>query len=417
MSQNEIRRKILLSSYAARPGAGSELGIGWNTIVGLSKRHEVWAMVAEEFRPEIEKSIQQTPIPNVHWVFYDFTRLFMSRRDNELIRRLHYYLWQQRAYEAAKPLVDQIGFDASVHVTYGSYWRPSFLARLPIPFLWGPMGGAENTPLHWYRYLDVKTLIWESQKLLFEKFAFYLDPSVRSTAQKARMALVGTRTTGDRVRQLGARDVRIMPQARLPLHEIEALGKLPPKTPSEEVIFFSSGRIIGWKGIQFAVRAFARMLKDYPDAKYWHVGDGTLAGEIRALAGEFGISDKFQIFEGKTRKENFEYMAQADVFVFPCLHDEPGVAVLEAMSAAKPLVFLRGRPYTPNAEKYGFIARYDTMEHAVEDMAAAMLRLARDPELRRQMGEAGREEVRAHMSFESSLDKLSELFDEVAPAR
>lgn len=417
MTQNETRRKILLSCYAARPGAGSELGMGWNTIVGLSKTHEVWAIVAEEFRPEIEQYIQKTPLPNVHWVFYDFTRLFMNRRENELIRRLHYYLWQHRAYEVAKPLADQIGFDFSVHVTYGSYWRPSFLARLPIPFIWGPMGGAENTPIHWYRYLDKKTLLWESQKEIIERISSTLDPSVHFTARKARVALVTTKSTEQRVRKLGTSDVRVMMQVRLPLDEIEALNTLPPKQPSSKVIFFSSGRLIGWKGVQFAVRAFARFLKDYPNAEYWHVGDGALATDLRALAAELGIGDKFQILEGKTRKENFEYLAQADICVFPCLHDEPGVVVLEAMSAGKPLVFLRGRPYSPNADKYGFVARYDTMEHAVEDMSAAMLRLACDPELRRQMGEAGREEVRAYMSFEGSLDKLSSLFDELAPAR
>lgn len=412
MTETQPRRKILLSSYACRPGAGSEPGLGWNTVVSLSKYHDVWVIVAEEFRPDIENYLKKTPLPNVNWIFYDYTKLFMNRRENELIRRLHYYLWQHFAYSVARPLSDQVPFDASVHVTYGSYWRPSFLARLPMPFIWGPVGGAENAPIHWYRYLDIKTLFWESQKQIFEKLSFLLDPSVRNTAKKARVTLVATKSTEKRVKQLGAPNVAYMTQAKLPLHEIDSLAQMPRKEASSTVRFFSSGRIIGWKGIQFAVRAFARFLKDYPDAEYWHVGDGSLTQEIRALAAELGIGDKFQIIEGKTRQQNFELLAQADVCVFPCLHDEPGLVVLEAMAAGKPLVFLRGRPYTPNAEKIGFTARFDTLENAVADMASAMLMLARDPDLRYQMGQAGREEVRTYMAFETAIDQLSHIIIE-----
>lgn len=413
--QNSKPLKILVSAYACRPHTGSEPGTGWNTIIELSRHHELWVIAAEEDRTDIENYLKETPISNVHWTFFDFTRAFWDKRHNEIIRRIHYYIWQQRGYEVAKKLHDEVNFDVTLHITLGSYWRPSFLARLDVPFVWGPVGGAENAPLRWYKHLDLKTIAWELPKVLMEWFGVTLDPAVRRTIKNATVALVPTRTTYQRVQQFGAKNIKYVPQVRLPQHDIDTLKQLPSRQPSDTIRFFSSGRMIGWKGIQFAVRAFAKVAKELPNVEYQHVGDGGLINEIRAIAEELGISDRFKIIEGKSRQENLEMMADADVFVFPGLHDEPGWVVLEAMTLGLPCIFLKGMPATPNAEKIGFRAKSASLYEAIDEMADAMITLAKDPDLRKQMGDIARNEIDQYLCFEKTIDELSNtLYEAVA---
>ncbi|QPC83991.1 glycosyltransferase [Phototrophicus methaneseepsis] len=414
LSSKQRRLKILISAYACRPNRGSEPGTGWHTVVELSKHHDLWVIACVEDQPDIEKYIAEHPMPSVTWIFYDFTGLLMSRRSNEIIRRVHYGLWQHLAYGTAKKLTEEVPFDVSLHITLGSYWRPSFLARLPIPFVWGPVGGAENAPMRWYRHLDMGTILWELPKVIMEESSRLLDPSVRNTARQATITLVPTERTYKRVKTLGAGDIRYVPQVRLPLSDIDMLKSLPPREDSDTVRFFSSGRLVGWKGIQFALRAFAKVAREVPNVEYYHVGDGGLIDEIRALAEELGVADRFVIFEGKSREENLEMMADSDVFMFPCLHDEPGWVVLEAMAIGRPIVFLKGMPRTPNAHKFGFGADSNSLDGAIEEMYQAMLKLAKDPALRKEMGQIAQQEMDEYLCFEKTTEELADILAEAA---
>ena len=46
----------------------------------------------------------------------------------------------------SSPLAPRIGFQVVHHVTFVNYWMPTFLALLPAPFVWGPVGGGESAP-------------------------------------------------------------------------------------------------------------------------------------------------------------------------------------------------------------------------------------------------------------------------------
>ncbi len=103
------RLKVLLSAYSCIPNLGSEPGVGWNNVLEISKRHEVWAITIEEFRAPIEAEIKLHPLPNVHWVFVDIPKILMTGwKKGEHGRRFHYMLWQYWAYREGKRLHEQI---------------------------------------------------------------------------------------------------------------------------------------------------------------------------------------------------------------------------------------------------------------------------------------------------------------------
>jgi glycosyltransferase involved in cell wall biosynthesis len=412
------RLKILLSSYAAEPGKGSEEGTGWAAITQLSRDHDVWAVICKDFKPSIDKFLETNSMPNVRWVYFELPRwMLFGKKPGHGYRRVHYYFWQIAAYGIAERLHREVGFDVTHHITYGSYWRPSFLARLPAPFLWGPIGGAAVVPLNFYRTLERRDIVFDIIKRTVERSAAALDPFVRITARRATIALAPNDGAEKRIRLLGARNIRRMSQISLPGRELDKLGALLPRRSPSPFRLISLGRLIGWKGIHLGLQAFARFHAQYPDSEYWHVGDGPQASSLRKLAESLGVGSVFQIKENYTRQQALDCLAESDALVFPCLHDEPGFVVLEAMASARPIVFLLGMPNTPGGDKVGIRARADSVEHALEDMAAAMLRLATDEPLRIRMGEAGRQHVRQYFNADRRGEEYVELYEEMLGLR
>jgi glycosyltransferase involved in cell wall biosynthesis len=288
---------------------------------------------------------------------------------------------------------------------------------LPVPFVWGPLGGGENIPQTFYSTLDKETIDWDRRKRFVEWLACTIDPTVRDTAKKSTIALVPTTLTVEKVRALGAKNIVVFGQSGLPVAELEKLRTISIRENPTPIRFISMGRLLGWKGIHLAIRAFAKLLERYPDAEYVHDGGGVLADQITDLAEELGLGHKFRLIEDNTRPQAMDNLAQSDVLLFPNLHNEPGWVCYEAMAAGRPIVYLRGRLPYPGAEETSFISNADTIEDAINDMADAMYQLASDSALRIRMGEAAREHVWKHFNSEARGQYLAQLFEQVARER
>jgi hypothetical protein len=115
----------------------------------IAKYHEVWVLTRpDESKEIIEAELDRNPIPNLHFVYFTLPFWQDSRCWGESGgMQTHYYLWQIQAYFVARRLHAQIGFDVIHHVTFVKYSSPSFLSLLPVPFVWGPVGGGESAPI------------------------------------------------------------------------------------------------------------------------------------------------------------------------------------------------------------------------------------------------------------------------------
>ena len=141
------RLRILVSAFYCEPGKGSEEGVGWNMAREIARHHDVWVLTRTKNRVSIEAEMSRTPIPGLHFVYCDLPRWGRWWAKGQLLEwHLYYYLWQIYVYFVAKRLHHSIRFDIVHHVTFVKYWIPSFLSRLPVPFVWGPVGGGESAP-------------------------------------------------------------------------------------------------------------------------------------------------------------------------------------------------------------------------------------------------------------------------------
>jgi glycosyltransferase involved in cell wall biosynthesis len=376
----------------------------------IARFHEVWVITRANNRDSIEKSLAKTPLTNSHWVYFDLPSWTCFWKKERRGIHLYYFLWQLGAYFRARKLHRQVGFDLAHHVTLVNYWMPSLLPLLPVPCVWGPVGGGESAPRSFWASLSLRGKVYEAVRDLVRRVS-ELNPLLRLTARRAAIGLTTTHETGKRLRAIGCRNVSVLSQVALTEDEILRLGSIPPRHrgPFRPI---SIGSLLHLKGFDLSLRAFARFQRRYPAAEYWIIGDGPERRRLERLTRELRIADKVTFTGALLRCEVLERLADCDVLLHPALHDSGGCVSLEAMAAGRPVICLDlGGPACQVTDDTGIKVPATSPQQAVSDLAAALLRLAQDPNLRLRLGQAGRRRVAAQFDWDQKGIFMANLYE------
>lgn len=190
--------------------------------------------------------------------------------------------------------------------------------------------------------------------------------------------------------------------------EPDNYGQTPRESFGKRVLFI--GRLAPVKGGPLLLEAFARALKVHPDATLTVVGDGTERPALEAQAARLGLGEAV-IFAGyRTQEQVAEHLAQSDMLVLPSFAEGVPVVLMEAMASRIPTIASRvaGVPELVRDGETGFV----TPPGDLDTLSDRLIRLMSDPDLCRQMGEAGRAVVEAEHVVEKEARWLAELFVE-----
>jgi phosphatidylinositol alpha-mannosyltransferase len=149
------------------------------------------------------------------------------------------------------------------------------------------------------------------------------------------------------------------------------------------------GRLEERKGLIHLLRAYHRLRKRHVDARLLVAGAGPKMREYRRYAGLRGIRD-VEFLGRVSDEEKARYFASADIFCAPNTGQESfGIVLLESMAAGVPLVAsdIHGFKQVVQRNVQGLLVEPSNPRA----LAAALYKLAGNPELRHQMGEAGRQ--------------------------
>ncbi len=405
--------KVLLSAYSCEPHKGSERGVGWNVACEVAKHHEVWVLTRpDESQAAIESELQSNPIPNLHFIYFTLPFWKDSLRWGQSgAMQLHYYLWQIQAYFVAHRLHQEISFDIAHHVTFVRYATPSFLCFLPIPFVWGPVGGGESTPAPFWKDFSLKSKLYETLRAVW-RLVGECDPFTRMTARRSAIALATTQDTAHRMHKMGAHQVQVESALfflEQQLWEFEPTT-LPVHTP---VRFISIARLLHWKGLHLSLPAFAAA--QLADAEYWILGEGPELENLQALSRRLGINAQVKFFGHLDRDQVLDKLKQSSVLVHPSLHDSGGWVCLEAMAAQRPVICLDiGGPAQQVTAATGIKVSAINPEQSIQEITQAMIKLANSRNLLDRMGEAGHHHIQKLYSWESKGQQFSDLYQKLA---
>lgn len=169
--------------------------------------------------------------------------------------------------------------------------------------------------------------------------------------------------------------------------------------PTDRVLMASVGRLHPDKDPVNLLRAVSQMSP--ADRALLHVvliGDGPLRGELEGLIEELALSHEVTLL-GERQDVN-RLLGEFDAFVLPSRTEGLPVALLEAMSCGLPVVATSVGGVPAALEQAGILVPAGDPRA----LADAMLRLARDPDLRRSLGAGGRrralEEYDRRLMFE-----------------
>jgi glycosyltransferase involved in cell wall biosynthesis len=404
------RLKVLASAYACEPDKGSEPGIGWNWVKQIARFHEVWVITRENNKEAIESTLAKSPISNVHWVYFDLPRWLRFWKKGQPGIQLYYYLWQIGAYFICKRLHNRIGFDLVHHLTFVKYWMPSFLAFLPLPFIWGPVGGGDSTPSPFFKTFSIRGKLYEhlrhGVRWLFEN-----DPFVNLTAKRAQVVVATTPETKKRLEVLGCRHIKVFPAVGISERETE----VEERCKNHIFRIVSVGNLLHLKGFQLGLMAFARFQQEFPNCEYHIIGDGPERANFERLAKRYRTADKVRFWGHLPRQQVLEKLSACDVLVHPTLHDSGGWVSLEAMSVGLPVICLDlGGPALQVTEETGFKVPAISPEQVVSDLADALHRLVKDVSLRIRMGQAARERLMQYFDWNRKGEWIRETYEHVA---
>ena len=148
-------------------------------------------------------------------------------------------------------------------------------------------------------------------------------------------------------------------------------------------VFVSVCRLLEKKGVDQAIRAFARVVAEYPDSRFLIVGDGPYRATLEGIAAGCGVADKVAFAGAVADDELVEHYALGDVFVMPNRRlpngdtEGFGLVFLEANAC--------GLPVIAGSDGGSIDAVRDGINgllvdgHSVDAIAEAMLALRRDP--------------------------------------
>ena len=165
------------------------------------------------------------------------------------------------------------------------------------------------------------------------------------------------------------------------------------------------------KGHQVLLGAMAKLLGTSPNSafniKVLIEGVGPLSKDLKAFVADNRLSDHC-IFIG-VEENVMNFMALLDVLILPSIdyEDFPNV-ILEAMGMGKPVIASRlaGIPEQIVDGETGILVE----PRDVDQLAAAMARLAMDKDLRVQMGQAGRRRFQEHFTSKVAVNNYVSLY-------
>ena len=196
---------------------------------------------------------------------------------------------------------------------------------------------------------------------------------------------------------------------------IDTVKFRPASTEDRPIILFV-GRMVEFKGVEFAIRAASEVQRELPDVELVLIGDGPLRKELETLAKQ--LLRRFRFLGVQSHQEVSAWMNRASLLCMPSITmpwgdaEGFGMVCAEAQAVGKPVVAFSSGGITEiiRHEKTGFMAP----ERDWQSLSRYLATLLKSQELRERFGREGREVVVREFNLEKCTRRLEGIYEMVS---
>lgn len=340
--------KILMSAYACEPGAGSEYGVGWMVPTTMARKYpedQIFVLTRSRCKEKIEKALaNDSSLANIHFLYYDIPSwmFYKNEMQSNWGEQINYLLWQWLVRKFVRKMNKIYHFDIFHHLTFNQYRTPSPGFWLDIPFVMGPIGGAECIAPAFWEDLEPNTVkkegIWQKGKDL-KIFKWF-----NTRKKNNKVILCSCKENLNRLKPYGNKSrLELMPAIAFDKKDFADISQNETQDTFEMIY---AGKAWDWKGIHIFLKAAKVALMDKLSAKSQQKWSIKLIGirfeeeqkKVMGWVDELGLQNHVTLIPFIQRSELLKMLANCSLSVYPAFRDSGSMSVLEACALGCPSI-------------------------------------------------------------------------------
>ena len=185
-------------------------------------------------------------------------------------------------------------------------------------------------------------------------------------------------------------------------------------TKNGNISLLSVARLVEKKGVQYAIRAVAKIVKQFPGLEYKIAGDGPLRKDLQILIKDLNLNKHVRLLGWREHYEIADLMDQADILLAPSITGDDGdqegipVVLMEAFARGLPVIssYHSGIPELVKNGISGFLVP----ERDVNALEKKIKCLIVEHTLREKMALAGRKIVEEYYNITKLNSQLEKVY-------
>lgn len=410
--------RVLASVYACSPYDGSERAVGWNWIQELDKYHKITALTSHVYRNDIEDYLSKHPgeLSNTHFIYVEVPHAISFWHVGYRGERFYYMMWQKQAVKVAKELMRTEQFDLVHHITYVTCILPTYMHKLGLPFLYGPVSGGENTPSIIGYPMSTKNKLVETIRGASQIF-FKSTLNFAKTMKRSTLIVTTTDETKAVIPAKYHEKVRIFQSIGL---NSDMFYPEPMTKGNTTPRFLMAGRMLYWKGYELGISAFVKAIENGCQAEFTVLGDtennpgyDAHREKLKAMCGSH-LGKEIKFVSKVEHSQMKQFYDGFDVLLNCSLRDSGCFVVMEAMSRALPVIVVNtGGPKVNTTVDSAIKIEPAPLQDMINETARAIKILAGDKEKREKMGRAARRHALDTFTLEARTEQMNKFYQEV----
>ncbi|MGK2873394.1 MAG: glycosyltransferase family 4 protein [Alphaproteobacteria bacterium] len=266
-----------------------------------------------------------------------------------------------------------------------------------------PVVSIIHHPITMDRKLAIESQTNPFYKFLSWRWHRFVKMQIRVARQLPNIIAVSKSTCRDLIAQFGVKPEQM--EIIFEGIDCETFRPMPEIARKPNRLMATASADVALKGLVYLVRAYGKLLKEFPDLELVVVGK-LRAGPTERLLDKLGIKSKVRFVSGVTDDEIRRLYAETTVAVSPSLYEGFGFPAGEAMACGVPLVATTGGALPEVVGDAGVIVPAGD----ADALAGAIAALLRDPAKRELLGPLGRERIVREFSWPLCARNLTEYY-------